>query len=118
MEDEVNSITMVGDFNGWDVTSGGMVMMKSGDKTFYLNQVRVEAHQAFKFVVNNQWGARGGFGYSDFINLPDYAQFLTGGENNNVVVLDQALVLTIEATVESSNDIFFNIIKLEVQQPK
>ncbi len=118
VEDEVNSITMVGDFNDWDVTSGGMVMMKSGDKTFYLNQVRVEAHQAFKFVVNNQWGVRGGFGYSDFINLPDYAQFLTGGENNNVVVLDQALVLTIEATVESSNDIFFNIIKLEVQQPK
>ena len=118
VEDEVNSITMVGDFNDWNVTSGGMVMMKSGDKTFYLNQVRVEAHQAFKFVINNQWGARGGFGYSDFINLPDYAQFLTGGENNNVVVLDQALVLTIEATVESSNDIFFNIIKLEVQQPK
>ena len=118
VEDEVNSITMVGDFNDWNVTSGGMLMMKSGDKTFYLNQVRVEAHQAFKFVVNNQWGVRGGFGYSDFINLPNYAQFLTGGENNNVVVLDQALVLTIEATVENSNDIFFNIIKLEVQQPK
>ena len=116
-EDTIKSITMVGDFNGWDLTTGGLVFSQYEDY-YQLNDVLVEPHQAFKFVVNNEWGERGGYGYSDFTNLPEYNQFLSGGEHNNVVVFDKTLVLTIRATVNNNSNIFFTIVKLDVRQPK
>ena len=114
---EINSISMIGDFNDWDTSSGGLIFTKSGDNIYRLNYVRVEANTKFKFVVNNEWGERGGYGYSDIDNAPIYDKYLEVGDYNNVVVKDQILVLSFEAIVQEQG-IIFNITALEVQQPK
>ena len=108
---------MIGDFNDWNTSSGGLIFTKRGDNIYNLNYVRVEANTKFKFVVNNEWGQRGGYGYSDIDNAPVYDKYLEVGDNNNVVIKDQILVLSFEAIVQEQ-EIIFNITALEVQQPK
>ena len=116
-DDEINTIAMVGDFNDWEASSGSLLFTKMGDNEFRLNDVRVNANSAFKFVVNGQWDARGGYGYSDVMNIAEYGKQLNGGSENCIVVTDQAVLLTITAAI-NGNEIMFSIDYLEVLQPK
>lgn len=116
-DDEINTIAMVGDFNDWEASSGSLLFTKMGDNVFRLNDVRVNANSAFKFVVNGQWGVRGGYGYSDVMNIAEYGKQLNGGSENCIVVTDQAVLLTVTAAINGS-EIMFSIDYLEVLQPK
>ena len=116
-DDSINSISMVGDFNDWDVTSGGLMFTKMGDDLFRLTSVYLQPHQAFKFVVNNDWGTRGGYGYSDVLNIAEYGKYLVGGANDNIVVQDQTVFFAVDAVIYEGR-ITFTISEFEVIAPK
>ena len=116
-DDSINSISMVGDFNDWDVTSGGLMFTKMGDDLFRLTSVYLQPNQAFKFVVNNEWGTRGGYGYSDVLNIAEYGKYLVGGTNDNIVVQDQIVLFAVDAIIYEGG-ITFNISEFEVIAPK
>ena len=116
-DDNINSISMVGDFNDWDVTSGGLMFTKMGDDLFRLNSVYLQPNQAFKFVVNNDWGTRGGYGYSDVLNIAEYGKYLVGGANDNIVVQDQTVFFAVDAVIYEGR-ITFTISEFEVIAPK
>lgn len=116
-DDKINTIAMVGDFNEWEASSGSLLFTKMGDNEFRLANARIEANKAFKFVINGEWGARGGYGYSDVMNIAEYGKQLNGGSENCIVVTDQAVLLTITAAI-NGNKIMFSIDYLEVLQPK
>ena len=108
---------MVGDFNDWDVTSGGLMFTKMGDDLFRLTSVYLQPNQAFKFVVNNDWGTRGGYGYSDVLNIAEYGKYLVGGANDNIVVQDQTVFFAVDAVIYEGR-ITFTITEFEVIAPK
>jgi len=79
----VNSITVPGDFNGWDINAATMVNLTQTNFWYYSQDFELNARLDYKFVLNgNDWildpenpnTIMGGFGPNSELAMPEFVQ--------------------------------------------
>lgn len=109
--DAVNSVSMVGDFNGWDLENGCINFSVSFINYYFVTDITLTMNTKFKFVVNHAWSTRGGYGYSDVQNIDLYGDYLStdGGKEGNILVVKDCVV-AFDANVDgATNEVSFTI---------
>ena len=101
----INSLCLYGSFNDWgaSVTSTHVFKQRS-ENAFALYQFAVEPGDKFKIVANSDWvihnpeTAYGGFGYDDFDNIKEYAEYLQKDDDKDAnIIVKQYCEISIEA---------------------
>ena len=102
---EVTSISLVGSFNDWNVTTNCIEFTKINEGTWRLNEQHLEAGAKFKIVINHTWEIHGGYGYNDIFGIEQFGKLLTSAdaENNIKANVACAIALIAEVNGESIN---------------
>lgn len=100
---EVTSISLVGSFNDWNVTTNCIEFTKINEGVWRLNEQRLEAGAKFKIVINHTWEIHGGYGYNDMFGIEQFGKLLTSADAENNIKANVACVISINATVDGEN---------------
>ena len=105
---EVNAVSIVGDFNNWDVTTNCIEFTNVDENRFLLSNVYLDMGDKFKIIVNHSWDYNGGFGYYDVTRIDEYNMFEPKDDDCNIYV-NQACYATFEANIDGEN-VLINLI--------
>lgn len=99
----VTSISLVGSFNDWNVTTNCKEFTKVTDSLWKLDGLYLQRGDKFKAVVNHTWEIHGGYGYIDIEGIDAYSKFLTseGAEGN--ILANAECIVTLVAEVDYEN---------------